>query len=282
MSWITLSLLALTTFVIYDVLGRYYATKSANPQAFATIYNFTVALISPILYFFDRTLPNHLDSHVLGLTFLGCILWGLHGRYEYFAKKHTEASVFAITMKIAPVINFVLSLYFLGESGSIYKYFGISLIVIANMLLYLGNRGKIISRNGLQYTFFLALNISFAWLLDAYNIRYWGVATFSIISFAAGSLISGIFPLVKFGDIRKELELTPYWQIALLGAINLIGYAFMLKALTFGPASNVMPIVTSTTPFVVLIGILFLGEKGSYYRKILSAVLTIIAVYLMR
>lgn len=282
MSWITLSLLALTTFVIYDVLGRYYATKSANPQAFATIYNFIVALTSPILFLFDPTFPSNLDLRIVGFTILGCILWGLNGRYEYFAKKHTEASVFAITMKIAPVINFALSLHFLKESGSVQKYLGILLIIAANILLYLGNKSRIISLQGLRYTLFLALNLAFAWLLDAINIKYWGVATFSIISFAAGGLISGIFPLVKLVEIKRELKLTPIWQIFLLGAVNLVGYAFMLKALTLGEASNVMPIVTSNTPFVVLAGIMFLGEKGSYIRKIFSAVLTITAVYLMR
>lgn len=282
MSWITLSLLALITFVVYDVLGRYFANKSANPQAFATIYNFAVALISPILFVFDSTIPSNLDPKVIGLTVLGCILWGLNGRYEYFAKKHTEASVFAITMKIAPVVNFVLSLYFLRETGTLQKYLGILLIITANMLLYLGNKGKIISTQGLKYTLFLAINLSFAWLLDAANIKHWGIATFSIISFAAGGIISGIFPIVKLVAIKRELRLTPIWQIFLLGAANLIGYAFMLKALTLGEASNVMPIVTSTTPFVVLAGILFLGERDSYLRKIVSALITIFAVYLMR
>ncbi len=282
MSWLIFALLALITFVGYDVVGRYFATKSKNPQAFATIYNFTVAIIAPILYLFDKTMPTDLTPKVIFFTVIGCILWGLNGRFEYFAKKHTEASVFAITMKIAPVISFFLSLYFLQESASLKKYLGISLIVIANLLLYIGNKGKIISKQGLYYTLFLATNLAFAWLLDAINIGNWGVTIFSIISFATGGIVSGIFPFVKISEIRREIELTPLWQIALLGFFNLIGYAFMLKALTLGPASSVIPIVSSTTPFVVLAGIIFLGEKGHLVRKIISAILTAFAVYLMR
>jgi EamA domain-containing membrane protein RarD len=34
--------------------------------------------------------------------------------------------------------------------------------------------------------------------------------------------------------------------------------------------------------FVVLAGIIFLGEKGHMVRKIVSAILTVVAVYLMR
>ncbi len=282
MTWLILALMALVTFVIYDVLGRYVDTRSENPQVFATIYNASVATISPTLFLFDSTTPSNLSVKVIGLTILGLILWGLHGRYEYFAKKHTEASVFTITMKIAPVINFFLSLYFLKEAATITKFIGITLIIIANLLLYLGNKGRIISKHGLRYTLFLAINISFAWLFDTINIKYWGVATFSIISFAFGALISGTFPLVKISDIRREIVLTPLWQFFLLGSFNLIGYAFMLKALSLGPASNVMPIVTSTTPFVVLAGIIFLGERDYLWRKLFAAILTGVAVYLMR
>lgn len=282
MTWLILSILALLTFVGYDVVGRYFATKSENPQAFAAIYNFTVALIAPILYLFDKTTPSNLTPRVIFFTIIGCILWGLNGRFEYFAKKHTEASIFAITMKIAPLINFFLSLYFLNETATLTKYIGISLIVVANLLLYVGNRGKIISKQGLLYTLFLASNLAFAWLFDAINIGNWGITIFSIISFATGGIVSSVFPLIKISEIRREIQLTPLWQIALLGLFNLIGYAFMLKALTLGPASSVIPIVSSTTPFVVLAGIIFLGEKSNAWRKITSALLTLVAVYLMR
>lgn len=282
MTWLILSLLALVTFVIYDVAGRYFATRSENPQAFATIYNTTVAIIAPFLFIFDRTLPSNLSPKVIFFTILGLILWGLNGRYEYFAKKHVEASVFTITMKLAPVINFFLALIFLKEQLTISKIGGIVLIIIANLLLFLGNKGKIISKQGLKYTLLLALIISFAWLFDAVNVKYWGVAPFSIISFAVGGLISGIFPTVKIKDIRRELVLTPIWQFIILGLFNLIGYAFMIKALTLGPASNVMPIVTSTTPLVVLIGIVFLGERDSLASKIFASILVLVAIYLMR
>lgn len=282
MTWLILSILALLTFVEYDVVGRYFATKSENPQVFAAIYNFTVALIAPILFLFDKTMPTNLTPRVIIFTIIGCILWGLNGRFEYFAKKHTEASIFAITMKIAPLINFFLSIYFLKETATLTKYLGISLIVVANLLLYVGNHGKIISKQGLLYTLFLATNLAFAWLFDAINICNWGITVFSIISFATGGILSSVFPLIKISEIRREIQLTPLWQIALLGLFNLIGYAFMLKALTLGPASSVIPIVSSTTPFVVLAGIIFLGEKGNTWRKITSALLTLVAVYLMR
>jgi len=60
------------------------------------------------------------------------------------------------------------------------------------------------------------------------------------------------------------------------------GYALILKALSLGPSSNVIPITNSATPFVVLFGVIFLGERSNLLRKFTSGFITLIAIYLMR
>lgn len=283
MSWLILSLLAVSFFVIYDVAGRYLATRSENPQAFAVIYNLGVALMSPIIFLFDQTMPTGITPYVIFMTVLGLVIWGLNGRFEYFAKKHTEASVFSIIIKLGPVISFFLALIFLGETFTYSKLAGVILIVAANIILLAGNlRHAKIDPRGVRYTLLLALILSVAWLFDAVNVKAWGVGVFCMFSFFAPVVMSSFFPTIKKKQLIRELSLTPWWQFLVLGFFNLIGYGFMLKALTLGEASNVMPIATSTTPFVVLIGILILGERDSLARKILSSILVLIAIYLMR
>ncbi|MBP9702172.1 DMT family transporter [Candidatus Woesebacteria bacterium] len=283
MSWLILSLLAVSFFVIYDVAGRYLATRSENPQAFAVIYNLGVALMSPIIFLFDQTMPTGITPYVIFMTVLGLVIWGLNGRFEYFAKKHTEASVFSIIIKLGPVISFFLALIFLGETFTYSKLAGVILIVAANIILLAGNlRHAKIDPRGVRYTLLLALILSVAWLFDAVNVKAWGVGVFCMFSFFAPVVMSSFFPTIKKKQLVRELKLTPWWQFLVLGFFNLIGYGFMLKALTLGEASNVMPIATSTTPFVVLIGILLLGERDSLARKIFSSILVLIAIYLMR
>lgn len=283
MSWLIYSLTALILFVIYDVSGRFFATRSENPQAFAVIYNLGVALMSPIIFLFDQTLPKAISPYIIGMTILGLLIWGLNGRYEYFAKKHTEASVFSIVIKLGPVISFFLAILFLKESFTLSKLGGVVLIVIANIILLAGNLHHTkIDLKGIRYTLLLALILSVAWLFDAVNVRAWGVGTFCAFSFFAPVIMSSFFPIIKKNDLKRELTLTPWWQFLVLGFFNLLGYGFMLKALTIGEASNVMPIATSTTPFVVLIGILLLGERDSLVRKIFASVMVLVAIYLMR
>ena len=283
MSWLILSLLAVSFFVIYDVAGRYLATRSENPQAFAVIYNLGVALMSPIIFLFDQTMLSGITPYVIFMTILGLVIWGLNGRFEYFAKKHTEASVFSIIIKLGPVMSFFLALIFLGETFTLSKLAGVILIVTANIILLAGNlRHAKIDPKGVRYTLLLALILSVAWLFDAVNVKAWGVGVFCMFSFFAPVVMSSFFPTIKKKQLVRELQLTPWWQFLVLGFFNLIGYGFMLKALTLVEASNVMPIATSTTPFVVLIGILLLGERDSLVRKIFSSILVLIAIYLMR
>lgn len=283
MSWLIYSLLALTFFVVYEIAGRSLATKSDDPRIFATIYNFFVMLIAPGLFLFDQTLPHGISLQIILITIVGLIVWGLFGRFEYVARQNTEASVFTIVAKLAPVLNFFLSLIVFHESWAYSKLVGIALIVGANLLLFAGQKkGAVISAKGLKYTILVSVFLALGWLFDAINVKSWGVATFSIFSFLVPSLVSGLFPLAKISQIKKELSLSPWWQIMLLGFFNLAGYAFMLKALTSGPSSNVIPIVNSATPFVVLFGVIFLGERNHLVRKLIAGIVTLVAIYLMR
>lgn len=283
MSWFILALLALASFVLYDLAGRYLATRSNNPQAFAIIYNLAVTILAPLLFLFDPTLPHDLTPTVIILTVVGLLVWGMFGRFEYFAKKHTEASTLTIVTKLDVILNFVLVLIFLGEKPTPMKFLGMGLIIIANLLLFIGHSWrKVISDQGLKYSLLIAGLLAVGWVFDTVNVKYWGVATFSSFSFLAPVLLSSIFPRIKLAELKHELSLNPPWQIFVMAFLNLAGYAMMLKALTLGPATSVMPIVTSTSPLVVLFGYLILKEKDYPLRKLSAALLSVLAIYLMR
>jgi len=277
------SIVALVMFVLYDTAGRTFASRSENPRVFATIFNLVAAVIAPLLLLFDSSLPTGIDGKVIGLTIVGLLIWALWGRFEYFARKHTEASTFTIMIKLAPVINFFLALIVLDEQATFSKFVGIGLIIIANFLLFVGNeRRSVVSDKGLKYMILVALLISMGWLFDAINVKSWGVAAFATMSFLAPALLSGLIPLVKKEELHREISLTPIWEIGVLAALNVFGYGAMLKALTLGEASKVMPIVTSTSPFVVLLGVWLLKERKHLGRKAIAAGLTMGAMYLLR
>ncbi len=283
MTWFLYSILSLFGFILYALAGRKLVKNAKNPQAFAVIYNGTVALFSPLLYIFDRTLPSNITPKIVIFTFIGLLIWGIFGRYEYFARKNTEASVFTVVADLAPALNFLLSALILKEQITIYKILGILLIILANLILFVNHKKKsIISMQGLKYSLIVAVFLALGWLFDTINVPAWGVATFSIVSFIFPSIMSMFFPKLTLSDLRQELALNKFWHIAALGSLNLMGYAFLLKALTLGPATSVVPITGSSTPFIIIFGVIFLGEKEYLGRKLIATLLTVGAIFLMR
>lgn len=283
MTWILYALLALCLFVIYDLASRRIAVRSENPQVFAAIYGLFVALMAPILFFLDPSLPTGMTPQVIGITIFGLIIWGLFGRFEYFARANTEASVFSIILKLAPVLNFFLSLVVLGESWSPNKLIGIFIIILANLMLFIGTKREgVVSNKGLFYSLLVSALLAVGWLFDTINVKSWGVGVFSIMSFLVVTLVSSFFPRITLAGIKRELSLTPWYEIFVLGFFNLLGYGFLLKALMIGEASRIIPITSSSTPFVVLFGIILLGERKNIIRKVVASFLAVLAIYLMR
>jgi drug/metabolite transporter (DMT)-like permease len=283
MTWFIYSILSLCGSILYSLAGRKLVKNAKNPQAFAVIYNGTVALLSPLLFIFDQTLPSNITPKIVLFTLIGLLIWGIFGRYEYFARKNTEASVFTVVADLAPTLNFLLSALILKEQITGYKILGITLIILANIILFVKQKKKsIISLQGLKYSLIVAVFLAFGWLFDTINVPAWGVATFSMVSFIFPSIMSMFFPRLTLSDLRQELALNKFWHIAALGSLNLMGYAFLLKALTLGPATSVVPITGSSTPFIIIFGVIFLGEKEYLGRKLIAALLTVGAIYLMR
>lgn len=283
MTWVHFALISLVVFSGYDLLSRFLATKSANPRVFSTLYNGFVALMSPVLFIIDPVRPTNPSLSSLWLAALGVVVWGLFARFEFYAHSHVKASTLTIVLKLAPLLNFILALLILREPLTVNKTLGLGLIILANLTLFLNQkRQAIISDQGLKYAIIVAVLLASAWLLDSINVKSWGLATYGFISYLGGAIICGLFPRITLAQIKQELSLTPPWQILVLSMVNLIGYSSMLKALSLGPDSNVMPIVTATPPLVVLLGVLILGEKDFLLRKFVAALITLGGIYFMR
>ncbi|KKU13395.1 MAG: hypothetical protein UX21_C0046G0001 [Microgenomates group bacterium GW2011_GWC2_45_8] len=94
-------------------------------------------------------------------------------------------------------------------------------------------------------------------------------------------LLMPFFPrLIKFGDIKREIVLGK-WLIPLLGLINIFEYYFMIKAYALADASLVVPVVSLSTVFTVIVGIIFLGERDNFVKKIIAGILAFIGLLLI-
>lgn len=282
MNWLWYSVVALITFSGYELLSRHLGVQSKNPRAFSGIYNILALFFTPILLIVEPIKIPEFNNVLIGLTACGLLAWGLFGRFEYFAHKHVEASTLAIILRLGPVITFFLSVLFLKETLTFYKSLGLVLTIGASLLVAgMPTRDQLNKNTGLGYGFLITGILGIAWTFDKILTPAYGIVLFSIISYSVMAATAIFFPFVGLSALFKELRVAS-WKIVVLSFVNVIGYGSMIKALTLGDASSVIPISTATTPFVVLGGLLLLKEHGGVWKKLAAAILVVLAIYLMR
>lgn len=282
MTWLPLSILALFLFSFYEIYARITGVQSQNPRVYSVVYNLTATFLA-IPFIFLAPIPNlHLPARIIIFLILDLTSWAVFGRLEYYTHKEVEASTLAVVLKMAPAITFILSLIFFHEAATTSKILGLVCLVSANLILLVGNKHQIINQKGLKYAIGLALILGLSWTLDKFVSPFFGVFLFSAISFGSPAIVNSLTPPVKRSEIDLELRHTRLTQIIVTALFNLLGYFCFIQALIIGQASKVTPIATTTTPLVMILGIVFLHEKGNLGKKIFAGALIVLGIWLLR
>jgi len=282
MNWLAYSLFALFTFTIYELLSRHLSVESKNPLAFGAVFYFAGALVTPILFFIQPIPAIHISPVTLLSTLFGLVAWILFGRIEYSSHKYVEASVLTILIRLGPVITFVLSVLFLREALTAVKMIALLLTIIASVLVVqLPTLKELKKSRHIIYGVVLGVVLGVAWTFDKVLTPVYGVIVYSLMTFLAPAISNVLFPRMPMKALIAELRRAS-WKLWILALSDIIGYGAMLKALTIGDASSVIPVATATPPLVVLGGALLLGERSNMTKKIIAVLLVIVAIYLMR
>lgn len=281
MTWLFFSLLALFLFSFYDVLSRIIGTKISNPRVYAGVYNLTAAVISVGLFILEPIPTLALNKQIILLTGLGLLIWALFGRLEYYVHQLVEASTLTIILKIAPVLAFIFAIIFFQEEIILRKVIGLMLIIVVNIYLVKIGTKILFTKKSLLLSIGLALLLSLGWTFDKALVPSYGIALFAVLSFLSPGIFNIMFPKAKLAELIHEIKQSG-WRLPISALFNVAGYAALLKAYSLGEVSRVTPIATSTTPLVVLIGAVFLKEQKLLKHKLFAAIITGIAIYLIR
>lgn len=279
MLWLLYALLAALLFAVFALLSRVISIDSAHPRAYSIIFGLSSAVCALFLFVVEPFSFRPISTFVLLLTLVGTVCYSLSDRLLFTVSKSIEASLLTILDKLTPVVTCVASLIFLGESLTLKKLVAVVFILLGNVLVVY--RSTVIKFNT---PFFLALfaaaclgigltidkRISIAYALPAY----------AFINFFVPALYNLFLPPLALSTIARALK-GALWRIALLAVVSVLGYYFTLKALRLADASRVVPIISSSTIFVVLAGALFLKEHAHLGRKIIAGVCVCIGVALL-
>lgn len=283
MNWFILSLSGsiLHSFVgIFQKIGL--KDKESDPVAFASYYQFLLALfILPLVVIGGVNFP--LNPIVWFWTGVSVSFLTAAGFMLFRAIKVTEISQVIIFNSTRPIWIFVGGIILFKEQLTLLKFLGIFLITGALLLIYW-------KRDGIKfgYPHLLALGqaaaVSVAALCDRYLINFYSPPLYQFITTFSPAVLmlflkpSAIPKLKSFIKLNRRHLLILLAALFFTGASLLILYAYK----SGGEVSRVYPIYQTSALLTVLLGIILLGEKENWRRKLIGIIIAISGVLLIK
>ena len=256
MLWLLFAFLSPLLWSMNSVLNKIMLSKIVkNPLSYFVLGNLihTPLVFLAAFFFFPPTFSFNffvlsLISSILGSSAFICFL---------FALRSDDASKVGPLSKIGVIFTLILAFFFLGEELTLYKYFGIVLILVGVFLLsYKKTKGKFNFSPALVFVILSGLFFSSATIMDKYildHIDFWSRYVWGTI----GANILA-YTLYQNKNVKKHFfELTQakikyYFFTELNSILGMGGLIAYFVALSLGQASLVSAI-GATGPLMTLI-----------------------------
>lgn len=190
-------------------------------------------------------------------------------------------------ISLYPVMTIFLSVTMLKEKASRRAWIGISLALIAIVMLAYQSPGN---SSGQGYMWlFMAISVFFLWGLQAFVMKFGGDSakphSMQAESFAFYTMMVAVLliPVAMFmTDFSQDINwgVSGLHAAALIQLLNSVGYLFFAYTLRYGKAIIAVPMM-SLAPVVTVILSLILYAVIPHFIIIVGTVLAFIAIYLM-
>lgn len=286
MLWFPLALLATLGMAAYVILSKQMLTTAKTAAVgYAALIQTLVGLFSlALLPFFG--VQATLNRESIFLTLLVGLLYTFTSGAYYLAMKHLEASRLTILVSLDAVIIQLAAFFLLGEPLTLGKILAVLLIFLAIILITLSPETFRLALN--RYDLLALANAtvySLNTLIDKYLLtHYYSPLTYQVPNY----LLPGLFLFLLFPRGRQTARL--FFQprkrrVTLLLAATTLFFTFLAVFSAYqqgGEASRILPILGTQTLLVVILGAIFLKERGNLARKLLASLLAIAGIFLMK
>ena len=281
MTWLLYALVSAFLGVGYMIVSRKLSVQSVNPRALSIVFNACSSLIALALFSFEKWWFTPVQLYVWGLVLASILLYTIFEGTHFYGRKYVDASTASILFRLNTVISVLASFLFLQETVTVNKLLATGLIVLGTYLVTVRNLSLKFNK-GVIYILAATLALGLVRPVDKTAANFFAPPLYTFLIYAGPVFLLPLFPrLIKLSELTQEIRLGS-WLIPTLGLINIFEYYFMLKAYSLADASLVIPIVSLSTVFTVLVGIIFLGERDHMVRKIIAGLLAFIGVLLIK
>lgn len=284
MSWLLLTLISVLFRAVYGLMTKVMSSKvkvSAYTQS--TLLPLSAAVIailaSPLLGGFSLSL----NPGMILIIALIVLSSGL-GNVTYFvAMKNLTSGTAQISFSTILIFNTILSLAFLNLHLTPINIFGIVLLMVAVLSV---TTGKIeLNKSGVTMMVLSAFLFSVFQLSTSRISTQVSAATYLVVAYLGTVIIIMLYKgktivseIISAPD-KKSLFITPF-----LTAIPSMGnFIFAYYAYRIAPEpAKVAMLLTSQVVVAVLLSYVFLNERQQVLKKIIAAILVVIAAVMIK
>lgn len=246
-----------------DILGINFITMAVM-----------LLLCSPLFYRFEAT---YLSMWLILLI----ALIDMIANYFYFKTfEKTQASIAVPMLSLAPIFTFIFAALFLSDIVSLRSLL-LSIAIFILVIVFSANFSSL--KEFRIHTLWPALTSSLLFGISAIPAKYlldtlWAINAPTLYMFRAGLI--GLFSLFVFGFTVPSLSVKQYRIIGLRWLFVIIQWVLLYYAIGKGSAGVSVTLWNITPIFVFILSIIFLKEKPTRKKLIVSVLILILSFLL--
>jgi drug/metabolite transporter (DMT)-like permease len=284
--WFVYTIIALGAFGIQRFLYKVSAEKKCNTAWTTFSFMGTVAVMSSVFYLvFGKPVENMRFLFFISLINSGSFLMGTITTIE--ALKYLSTSVAYPAIRLNTAIVVIFSILYFKDNLSAYQGTGI-ILAIAVIVMLTGSRGD--GRNTIVNSRFhrgimLTSAAFISGAVAAISSKFAAIGTDHLAFIALSYGLSMVFAFLLRSRLQGREE-NPDHRNALvigfcMGLVNFGGFYALLRALSTGPLSLVIPITGMYFVIAVVLSSIIYRERLTSLR-LAGIVLTAVSITLMR
>lgn len=277
------NLLMYYIFVILYFQFYKLSVKNAKKDGAATIILQLLAGVSilAVAPLFTINFPVALGTYLL----LGaaCIFYAINDRLQTTVRKHLEVSAFSVLSQLGTVFLLIYGFTLFSEPLVLNKVFGAILILGANIWLFY--KPKVKRELTHEFKYFILGSIALLAFATAISIdigisKDFNLPIYISITLLVPAIMVSASEKIKLSVVKGEWRQGNKGHYLITGISWGLTILFSLRAFQLGEVSTIVPLQAAAIMLNVMTAYIFQNERKDLLKKVISAVIVVVGVYL--
>lgn len=283
MNWLTLVLLSVFLYSIGLLLQRVLLREEkSDPVSYSIFFQYLTGAMLLLMGFIfsEMSLPS-LKPLLFSIVLL-TVLYGFGNILVFRGIKQVEASRFTVLFSSRALFTVLGASVFLSEVLTLKQWSG-ALLVLAGVF-YISSEKRFrlqVSRKDWP-AIFGAMAFGFANTNDRFLLKTLDPYPYLVMAFVLPAILMSVLKRRKLRKISVFLKRRMFSKMFIISIFYALNAVAFFTALKIAPSASQVGLVNLTGVVVtVILAIIFLKERDNIARKLISAILCFIGVYLI-